>query len=177
MVTETASASVPRIKVPPHVWGRAFWVAMHSVSFTYPDTPSRDDREQAKAFLNSISHLLPCKACCAHFRDQLRTVDIERVVGSRDEFVKFLVHVHNEVNRSAGKRVMTLSEVIEEYKREEGEQQCPMYATTTQTLMGHTCSVQPIVTVGVVVAIVAAVALVGAGGYLWYRRRSHGRRR
>lgn len=148
---------IPKIKIPPHVWGRAFWVAMHSVSFTYPDKPSRDDRDHVISFLRNISHLLPCKACCAHFRNHLLTVDLERVASSRNNLVRFLVDIHNEVNVTAGKPTMTMDEVIEEYRREEGDQQCPMYATTTQTLMGHSCNVQPILTISVVVTVSVVV--------------------
>lgn len=164
---------IPKIKIPPHVWGRAFWVAMHSVSFTYPDKPSRDDREHVISFLRNISHLLPCKACCAHFRNHLRTVDLEQVSSSRDSLVRFLVDIHNEVNVTAGKPTMTVDEVIEEYRREEGDQQCPVYATTTQTLMGHSCHVQPIFTISVVVTVSVVVFACLA----WFKLSGHAKGR
>lgn len=164
-----SQSKIPKIKIPPQVWGRAFWVAMHSVSFTYPDQPSREDREHIKSFLRSISHLLPCKACCAHFRNHLNTVDLKRVASSRDELVRFLVDLHNEVNITAGKPTMTLDEVIEEYKREEGDQQCPVYATTTQTLLGHSCYVPPVVTISAVVAV-TVIVLVCLAWFKWFRK-------
>ena len=43
---------------------------------------------------------------------------IENALESRDTLVKWLIHVHNDVNKSLGKREYSYEEVIDIYKEE-----------------------------------------------------------
>ena len=64
---------------------------------------------------------MPCEKCAYHFSQNLKKYPIEEVLDEKEEFVKWLIHVHNEVNTMLNKPIKSQEEVIEEYKKELNE--------------------------------------------------------
>ena len=94
----------------PPAWGPAAWKFLHYCTHAYADAPSSQERQQAKSFFGLLQHMLPCQRCRLHYRT-IYEKDMERVARSeirdpfesRDALVRWLIGVHNEVNRSIGK--------------------------------------------------------------------------
>ena len=53
----------------PSIWGPKAWFFLHSVSFNYPDNPTKNDKVEYKRFFESIQYILPCDNCKEHFSD------------------------------------------------------------------------------------------------------------
>ena len=85
-------------------WGPGAWTLLHTISFTYPVTPSIKERQNMYTFLMSFATVIPCVRCRTDFTDLLQSSlgksgSSSAHLKSRDAFSKFMVDVHNSVNR------------------------------------------------------------------------------
>ena len=104
----------------PEFWGSSGWKFLHSITFQYPVKPTVDDKAHYKEFFNSLKYTLPCQKCAYHYSKHLRKYPIDNALKSKDDLVKWLIDVHNEVNKSLGKGEYSYQEVIDIYTDEMG---------------------------------------------------------
>ena len=102
----------------PEFWGPSGWKFLHSVTFQYPIKPTVNDKAHYKEFFNSLKHTLPCEKCAHHYTSHLRKFPIDSALETREKLVRWLINVHNEVNKTLGKREYFYEEVIDIYKDE-----------------------------------------------------------
>lgn len=105
-------------------WGPNFWVTIHTVAASYPNTPSADDRKHAYTFISNMPDLLPCPECGRHMRTMLRNgaEGLESLhspqdprLNSRESFFGYTVAMHNVVNERLGKPRRDVQDVVDEY--------------------------------------------------------------
>ena len=82
----------------PAAWGRNAWRFLHSCSFAYPDNPTSTDKEAARLVFSNLGNILPCPICRGHYNEHLKTKPVD--VSSKEALSKWLVKIHNEVNKS-----------------------------------------------------------------------------
>lgn len=102
----------------PEFWGPSGWKFLHSITFQYPMKPTIDDKAHYKEFFNSLKYTLPCQKCAYHYSKHIRKYPIDSALKSREDLVKWLINVHNEVNKSLGKREYSYQEVFDIYRDE-----------------------------------------------------------
>lgn len=95
-------------------WGPAGWKFMHAVSFGYPEKPTQQDKNHAINFFKSVGYVLPCDKCRSHYNDQVKKTPPD--VENRESLSRWLVAVHNEVNRANGKREWSHEEVKKQHE-------------------------------------------------------------
>lgn len=87
-------------------WGPRMWKLMHQVSYCYSDNP---DEELKKVFgffyLTIIPKIIPCNKCRRHYLVNLQTFP-PRLKNKR-KLTRWVVDVHNEVNKSKAKPVVS----------------------------------------------------------------------
>jgi hypothetical protein len=105
----------------PDLWGPGAWTFLHSITFNYPKEPTSKHKEVHAHFFNALPYVLPCEKCAYHLSENLKKYPIEEVLDDKDEFVKWLIHIHNEVNVMLNKPIRSQEEVIQEYKKELNE--------------------------------------------------------
>jgi hypothetical protein len=94
-------------------WGPAGWTFLHVMSWTYPEEPSLQDREDMFIFLHAFAKVLPCARCRKHWSKLLSAAlpsSSSQHLFSRENLAFFLVDAHNDVNRKLGKSVVTHDE-------------------------------------------------------------------
>ena len=96
----------------PNVFGPHFWFTLHSVSFFYPEAPTDTDMRIHKDFYESFAHVLPCDECKKHYRVLLTRYPIDGHLDSRDQLSRWVVFLHNQVNKSLGKKELPYDEVV-----------------------------------------------------------------
>lgn len=108
-MSDTTSISIPKGFVYRFEhWGKPFWNVMHSITFTYPDNPTDDDKERVRAFFRIIPHFLPCSICGLHFFKEMGDHPLtDEVLVSMDSLSRWLVELHNNVNVRLKKPVLT----------------------------------------------------------------------
>ena len=45
------------------VWGPSLWHYLHTMSFNYPDNPTKKEKIHYRDFILQLQHVLPCKYC------------------------------------------------------------------------------------------------------------------
>ena len=99
-------------------WGPALWHVLHTISFNYPVAPSAEDKQNYRAFLEGLRHVLPCGKCRANLTVNLKELPLEdKHLENRDAFSRYLYALHNKVNRMLSKpNYMTYPDIRERYE-------------------------------------------------------------
>lgn len=97
------------------IWGPHMWFSLHSITFTYPFSPSEEDKELITNFFTSLKNILPCITCQLNYRKNLEDLPIQ--TESRKELVHWLIDLHNKVNVETGKAVMSREAAIKHYEK------------------------------------------------------------
>ena len=99
------------------MWGPFFWNTIHITALGYPTDPSYAQKRAAKEFFESLAQLLPCPVCRGHYAEHLQKYPISPHLDKRADLFRWTVNLHNEVNKTLGKAVMSEIQVIYFYKR------------------------------------------------------------
>lgn len=92
----------------PQVWGKAGWKFIHSIALSYPNIPTKEDKENYLTFLKSLQNVLPCPTCADNFRKKLEKNPPN--LENRKSFFEWTVDAHNEVNKEHNKRILSYEE-------------------------------------------------------------------
>ena len=116
--SSTTKPSKPPSDCPPDVvaLGRSSWTLLHSITATYPESPSPSIQAETKMFLHTFSKLYPCWHCASDFQAWLKEDGNAPRVSSRDEFGRWMCEAHNAVNVKLGKRVFDCSRWEERWR-------------------------------------------------------------
>lgn len=100
-----------------NIWGPGAWVFLHSISLTYPNDPTENDKKMYKIFFDSLGYLLPCNECSNHYNDYLSKNPLnDEVLRSKETLTFWLYNVHNNVNHLLNKEKIEYNTFIENYK-------------------------------------------------------------
>jgi len=91
------------------IWGPLGWMALHSVSSCYPDSPLPAERTLIYTWLDMFQSTITCPSCRDHFGQSLsgyRRLHSE-MLNSRTDFMLAVFRLHNTVNRKLNKPVYT----------------------------------------------------------------------
>ena len=100
----------------PKFWGPGAWIFLHSITMNYPKEPFDDDKQAYYNFFKNLENVIPCEKCGYNYSMNIQKYPVEPALSSRDLLIRWLIKIHNEVNKETGKREYTYDEVIEEYK-------------------------------------------------------------
>tara|TARA_B100000787_G_scaffold119711_1_gene89852 strand:+ start:127 stop:549 length:423 start_codon:yes stop_codon:yes gene_type:complete len=98
-----------------NVWGPSAWTFLHTITYNYPENPSDNDKKNYHNFFDSLQHVLPCDKCKGHYKQNIQKYDLNNSLDNREDLVKWLIDLHNDVNRDNGKKVWSYSEVYNKY--------------------------------------------------------------
>tara|TARA_B100000683_G_scaffold77283_1_gene76425 strand:- start:9847 stop:10296 length:450 start_codon:yes stop_codon:yes gene_type:complete len=96
-------------------WGPALWRFLHASSFAFPEAPNPTRRTHMLDFLSVVGRVLPCATCRSHYEEYIRSNLDERAVQSRDTLVRWVLDLHNSVNRRRNVPEWTLTQLRRVY--------------------------------------------------------------
>ena len=105
--------------IKPKIWGPHGWKFMHYVSLGYPDKPSESDKMNYKQFYYSLQNILPCEKCAQNYKHNLLKYPIDNHLVYRDTLVKWVIDIHNQVNKELGKKEYDYNEASQLYVTED----------------------------------------------------------
>jgi hypothetical protein len=90
-------------------WGRALWFVIH-ICALYAPQPLTDSFRNYRDLLYCLQYLLPCPKCRAHLSENLGKIDLQSCAKSNDGLFRCSWELHNIVNTSLGKRLLSFEE-------------------------------------------------------------------
>ena len=99
---------------PPNKWGPKAWDFFHSVSFSYPVNPNREQQQAALDFFKALPFMLPCSTCGKHCEQQLKNFPPN--VKNRETLTKWLYNFHNLINQRLGKKMPSFDEIKKKHQ-------------------------------------------------------------
>ena len=105
----------------PDIWGPGAWTLLHAITLEYPEQPSLLDKNNIRTFFESLSNVLPCEKCRIHFKNNLTVYPLtDTILSSKNQLVKWLIDIHNKVNESNGKPILSyenaLKKILDPYE-------------------------------------------------------------
>ena len=101
-----------------NIWGPHMWFVLHTITFNYPINPKEDIIKYHSDFLYSLQYVLPCGVCRKHYKRHIKENPPEKALENRDNFIKWMIDLHNEVNGETGKKnTYTYQEIISRYEK------------------------------------------------------------
>lgn len=101
----------------PSVWGPSAWTFLHYITLSYPKCPTEKDKYNMRIFLENLQHVLPCDTCKIHYKDniEIHYPLTDEVLNTKENLVKWLIDLHNSVNKRIGKSILSYDEAISKY--------------------------------------------------------------
>lgn len=97
----------------PVSWGPHVWAAIHIICLGAPNMFQGGDELNYRKFLESLPYILPCEKCREHLKSHMERYPIDGALsGGKTTLFKWSVNLHNAVNRSLGKREMSVEEAM-----------------------------------------------------------------
>jgi hypothetical protein len=104
-------------------WGPAAWTYLHTVSMTWPDHPSDEDRITMARFLYAFTDVIPCHSCRVDFRSVLlrhlgptpAAAATSVHLRDRRSLSRFIVDAHNYVNVKLDKPTVSYAQAVRAY--------------------------------------------------------------
>ena len=101
-----------------NVWGPSMWHYLHTLSFNYPISPTKDDKEHYLNFIKSLQYTLPCKYCRSNLVTNFKSLPLTmKEMKNRDTFSRYIYNLHEHINRMLKKKSgLTYCDVRERYE-------------------------------------------------------------
>jgi hypothetical protein len=97
----------------PKIWGRHIWKSLHLISLGYPSKPEIKDKKDYYAFFMNVGNVLPCETCRNNYYKHLKELPLDdAVMSSKEALVKWVIDLHNIVNRDLGKKIIPYPDAL-----------------------------------------------------------------
>ena len=94
--------------ISPAIWGYSHWKMLHILASAYPTQPTADDKTIIVEYINSYKKVIPCQKCRVNFEKHLTIYPLDDfALATGINFRIWLRNMHNEVNKSLGKPLLT----------------------------------------------------------------------
>lgn len=100
----------------PLLWGPTTWKTMHLISASYPNKPTKTEKNNYKRFYKSLGCVLPCKNCGKSYREYMKELDIDNFLDNKRSLMYWVYLIHNKVNKKLKKKTkIPFSQVYKKY--------------------------------------------------------------
>lgn len=108
-----------RSSINPAVWGSSYWKMLYYTAMSYPENnPSDETMRKFDNFFSSLQIILPCEKCRHHYLKVYKRIPIGPFLNSRENLLKWLIKLNNEVNFDLGKKPIDYPKKIKELYEE-----------------------------------------------------------
>jgi hypothetical protein len=100
------------------VWGPSLWHYLHVMSFNYPITPTKIQKQKYKQLLLNFQYTLPCKYCRMNLKKNFKKFPLtDKIFKNRNNFSRYIFNLHEQINKLLGKNSgLTYCEVRDNYE-------------------------------------------------------------
>lgn len=99
--------------IAPQNWGPFVWASIHLICLGAPERFDGSNQAPYLQFFQNLPYVLPCQKCKEHLLEHLKSHSLDAAVsGGRSTLFRWSVDLHNIVNRSLGKAVMSYEDAL-----------------------------------------------------------------
>lgn len=101
-----------------NVWGPSLWHVLHTISFNYPNEPSKDQKKHYKNFVLNLQNVLPCKYCRINLVTNFKQLPLtNECMKNRHTFSMYIYNLHELINKMLNKKSgLSYDDVRERYE-------------------------------------------------------------
>ena len=151
----------------PKIWGPYFWFTLHTITLSYPDKPSYENKRQFNDFFVGLQNVIPCPKCREHYKTHLTNNPISSALDSKEHLVVWLFNLHNIVNESLGKNKMPFEDFQEKYRR--------IYSPTISEKIISTAPTDKGFKIKLFLSLVFIIGLLAGVNHYYWRNRANRR--
>ena len=101
------------ININPKIWGESFWNTMYFTVYSYPVSPTQEDKNNMLGFFTYLGKILPCNTCRVNFISHIKKYPLtDKILSSKQELTQWIENISNEVNQFIGKPPVKYDSII-----------------------------------------------------------------
>jgi hypothetical protein len=100
------------------VWGPSIWLFLHTMSFNYPNDPTKENKKHYRDFILNLEYTLPCKYCRINLKKNFKKLPLKmEFMKNRYTFSKYIYDLHEHINTMLNKTSgLSYDDVRERYE-------------------------------------------------------------
>jgi hypothetical protein len=98
------------------IWGPPMWYLIHKISYGLPENVSISEQQLLMKYYSLLVYLIPCPYCAHHFQTAMKVKVFSKSIATRQSTVAWFRTLHNEINETNKKRVLSDMEIDALYK-------------------------------------------------------------
>ncbi len=98
------------------VWGPHYWFFLHTIAYSYPDTPNTITKRKYYDLIQNMPLFIPSPEIGNEFSKLLDKYPVSPYLDNRDSFIRWVHFIHNKINVMLGKEEISLMEANDRYK-------------------------------------------------------------
>lgn len=100
------------------IWGPSLWHSLHTMSFNYPNKPTKIQKRKYKSTILNLKYTLPCKYCRINFVKNLKHLPLKDChMKNRKTFSRYVYNLHEHINTMLNKKSnLSYDDVRERYE-------------------------------------------------------------
>jgi hypothetical protein len=100
------------------VWGPGIWHFLHTMSFNYPNEPTKEQKRHYREFILNLENVLPCKFCRINLKKNFKKLPLKNeYMKNRYTFSKYIYDLHEHINTMLNKNSgLSYEDVRERYE-------------------------------------------------------------
>ncbi len=102
----------------PAIWGPHYWFFIHTIAYSYPETPNAVTKRKYYDFIQNLPLFIPNSELGDKFSQLLDKFPVSPYLDGRDSFIRWTVFIHNKMNAMLGKEQFTFQEALDKYEAE-----------------------------------------------------------
>lgn len=108
-VSTTATCNCAKNRIKKY-W-TTLWNLFHTITYLYPDNPTLLSQKRITIFFDNLGERISCPECRKHYSEYIKLHSINNIPNNRDSYVKWLVDLHNDVNKRLEKPTLSYDQV------------------------------------------------------------------
>jgi hypothetical protein len=100
------------------IWGPGMWHYLHTMSFNYPVSPSKEEKKHYFDFIINLQYVLPCGKCRKNLKKNFKKLPLTTSsMESRETFSRYVYDLHEVINTMLKKNSgLSYEDVRERYE-------------------------------------------------------------
>ena len=99
----------------PSIWGPHYWFMLHTMAFNYPHHPTSIQKKIYHRFIHNLHEFIPNRSMANTFQRLLIENPVTPYLDNRSNFIQWMHHMHNLVNKRLERPTMSLADHYEEF--------------------------------------------------------------